>query len=247
MKIGLFIPCYIDQFYPEVGKISYLLLQKLGHEVYVPMDVQCCGQPIANAGYEDLAKPLYNKFVEQYKDFDMVVMPSGSCTYHIKSHYTNVEQSEQLKKIRRVTIDICDFLLKYEKDNLPKVEFSGKVALHTGCHSLRGLRFGEGSEIHKKPHSKLKELLSYAENAIVNDLDRPDECCGFGGTFAIAEEAISVKMGNDKIRDVKRQEVDYLISNDMSCLMHLGGIIKKKKEKIKVMHVIEIFKDFVNG
>lgn len=246
MKIGLFIPCFIDQFYPEVGKVSYKLLRKLGHDVEVPLNVQCCGQPIANAGFESKAIPLYHQFVEAYKDFDMIVMPSGSCTYHVSGHYTNIDQDERTVKVRNSTIDICDFLLKYEKANLPKVHFPHSLVLHTGCHSLRGLRFGEVSEKTESPKSKLEELLSFADGYALKHLQRPDECCGFGGTFAVGEQAISVKMGKDKLQGVSDQNAEYILSNDMSCLMHLQGIIEKDNLDLKVKHIIEIFKDFAD-
>ena len=246
MKIGLFIPCFIDQFYPEVGKISYKLLLKLGHQVEVATNIQCCGQPLANGGYEHKAKGLYQDFVNAYNKYDLVVMPSGSCTYHISHHYTNIVQDSSTIKVRNTVIDICDFLIKYEMDNLPTIDFPHQIALHTGCHSLRGLRFGESSELVSSPKLNIEHLLTFARGHNLTTLDRPDECCGFGGTFATTEAAISVKMGQDKINDIKTQKADYILTNDMSCIMHLQGIIDNEGGRLKTMHIIELFKDYVN-
>ncbi len=240
MKVALFIPCYIDQFYPQVGIDALLLLEKLGVEVAIPKGAQCCGQPIANAGFEAEATGLYAQFVDTYAEFDYIVMPSGSCTLHIQEHYNILEQNQQVTHVRHKTFDLMDFLLKHFLEQLPTVSFPHKIALHTGCHSLRGLRFGHASELHGEAHSNLKALLHNVKDYTITPMNRPDECCGFGGTFAITEEAISVKMGLDKIRDISQGEPDFLVSNDMSCLMHLDGILRKKKSPIKVKHIVEI-------
>ena len=240
MKVALFIPCYIDQFYPEVGKASLSLLEKLGLDVEIPKGANCCGQPMANAGFELETKQLCQLFVDTYAQYDYVLMPSGSCTLHVKEHYDILKQDATVQKVRTNTYDICDFLLEHFYNELPSVSFPYKIALHTGCHSLRGLRFGHSSELHGKPKSNLELLLKNVQKYTQTPISRADECCGFGGTFAITEAAVSVKMGQDKIRDVMQGEPDFLVSNDMSCLLHLDGILRRAESSIRVKHIVEI-------
>ncbi len=240
MKVALFIPCYIDQFYPQVGIASLSLLQKLGVEVAFPDGARCCGQPMANAGLEHEVSHLYRQFVDTYSGFDYIVMPSGSCTLHVREHYDILEQTKAVQEIRKRTYDLADFLLEHFHEQLPKTSFPHKIALHTGCHSLRGLRFGQSSELHGGAKSNLEQLLHHVKDYSLSPISRPDECCGFGGTFAITEEAVSVKMGRDKIRDITKEKPDYIVSNDMSCLMHLEGILRRQKSPIRVKHIVEI-------
>ncbi|HHB77849.1 MAG TPA: (Fe-S)-binding protein [Saprospiraceae bacterium] len=240
MKISLFIPCYIDQFYPQVGIATYELLTKLGYEVIAPLSATCCGQPMANSGFEQEAKKVYHHFVDDFGQADVVVMPSGSCTMHVREHYDVIEQTKAVKNVRKNTFDLVEFLFQHGLKKLPKVRFNAKVALHTGCHSLRGLGEGKASELYGPPESALRKILQGVKGLEFVELDRPDECCGFGGTFSVTEEAVSVKMGQDKLADVQRAGADILVSNDMSCLMHLEGILRKQGDKMKVMHIAEI-------
>ena len=240
MKLALFIPCYIDQFYPEVGKASLSLLSKLGYNVEVPAGSNCCGQPIANAGFEKEAQGLYLDFVETYARYDCIIIPSGSCTLHICEHYDTLTQNIAVERVRANTYDICDFLLQFCMDKLPDISFPHKINLHTGCHSLRGLGAGHPSELHGEQSSSLEDLLKNVNDYDITPTNRPDECCGFGGTFSIMEEAVSVKMGEDKIDDISQGNPDFLVGNDMSCLMHLDGVLRRKDSPVQVKHIIEI-------
>lgn len=240
MKVGLFIPCYIDQFYPEVGIATFELLKKLGYDVVPPMGATCCGQPMANSGFEQEAKEVYRHFVNDFSEFDVVVMPSGSCTMHVRKHYDVIPQTDQVVHIRTKTYDLVEFLIDQGLEQLPKVHFPKKVALHTGCHSLRGLKIGKASELNGPPESALEKVLNHVTGIEFVPLSRTDECCGFGGTFAIAEESVSVKMGQDKMKDVVGSGAEILVSNDMSCLMHLEGIVRRNNQEVKLMHIAEI-------
>lgn len=240
MKIALSIPCFIDQFYPQVGIAAVELLEKLGIDFEIPKNQTCCGQPMANSGFEDKAKDTYHHFVDLFQEFDKTLMISGSCTHHIQHHYTNIPQTAALKNVRNNIEDISQFLLNNYLDKIETIHFPYKIALHTGCHSLRGQRFGTSSELVLEKQFGLDGLLKNVSGVEVAALSRPDECCGFGGTFSVEHEAISIKMGKDKIKDVSDKEVSYLISNDMSCLMHLEGIIKKENKHIKVAHILEL-------
>lgn len=240
MKIALSIPCFIDQFYPQVGIAAVELLEKLNIDFEVPKNQTCCGQPMANSGFEEEAKNTYHHFVDLFKDYDKTVMISGSCTHHVQHNYTNISQTSEVKNVRDNIEDISQFILNNYLDKIEPVHFPYRVALHTGCHSLRGQRFGTSSELVLEKETGLEGMLKNVTGVEIVKLSRPNECCGFGGTFSVVHEAISIKMGRDKLDDVSDKGIDYLISNDMSCLMHLEGIIKKENRKIKVAHILEL-------
>lgn len=240
MKTGLFIPCYIDQFYPQVGIATLKLLQDLGCEVEYPIRQTCCGQPMANTGMEKDAIPVYEHFVDIFHEFDYTVAPSGSCVYHVKHHYDILNQDEAVKKTRKNIIDIGTFLLDILKITELKSSFPHKVGIHQSCHGLRGLKMARASELMIPVYSQWRTLLNMVQGIEIVDLDRPDECCGFGGTFSINEEAVSVKMGEDRINDHLKNKAEYIVAGDMSCLMHMEGIIRKRNMDIRVKHIVEI-------
>lgn len=240
MKIALFIPCYVDQFYPGVGIASLELLEKLGCEVSYPQGQTCCGQPLANTGMEEEAKPIYEHFVEKFKGFDYIVAPSGSCTHHVRHHYNVIDQTNEVKEVRTRTYDLIEFLVDILKVESLDTSFPYRVALHQSCHGLRGLRLASDSERVDPPFSKLSKLLNMVSGLELVELDRQDECCGFGGTFAINETAISAKMGKDRIRDFESKQAEVVTAGDMSCLMHLEGLIRRNEKNIAIKHIAEI-------
>ncbi len=240
LKVGLFIPCYIDQFYPHVGVATYELLNKLGVQVEYPLNQTCCGQPLANSGAEKEAKGVYYNFVNNFRQFDYIVSPSGSCVYHVKKHYDILEQTNDVKKVRANIYELCGFIADVLKIEDLKTNFPHKVGLHQSCHGLRGLGLGSPSEIISKSGSKVRNILSKIEGIELVELDRNDECCGFGGTFSIFEPAISAQMGRSRISDHLKNEAEIITATDMSCLMHLEGIIRRESLNIKVMHIAEI-------
>jgi len=239
-KIGLFIPCYIDLFYPHVGIATLELLQKLGCVVGYPERQTCCGQPMANSGAEKDAIATYKNFVKNFRDFDYVVSPSGSCVYHVREHYDILEQTGDVVKIRQNTYELCEFIVDILGMDDLKIVYPHKVGIHQSCHGLRGLHLGTPSELVARRYSKVHRLLEKAEGIEIINLDREDECCGFGGTFSIFEPHVSVKMGKDRISDHTRNGAEVITATDMSCLMHLEGIIKREKQAMKVAHIAEI-------
>lgn len=240
MKVGLFVPCYVDQFYPEVGKATLGLLQQYDLEVSYPMQQTCCGQPMANSGCEKDSIKAYHHFVDTFKDFDYIVAPSGSCTYHVRKHFDIIPQTKAVEHIRSRTLDIAEFLLDVLQIKSLAAHFPHKVGLHQSCHGLRGLRLGKGSERVGEAFSKTEQLLQMVKGLELIPLDRQDECCGFGGTFAVAEAAVSAKMGKDRVADHARNGAEVLTAGDMSCLMHLHGLIRRQKQDIRVLHLVEI-------
>jgi L-lactate dehydrogenase complex protein LldE len=240
MRIGLFIPCYINQFYPQVGIATLELLEKLGLDVDYPLQQTCCGQPLANSGFESDAVKTCQLFVKNFHPYDYIVAPSGSCVYHVRHHFDILEQSADVSHVRDKTCELCEFLVKILKVKNVDASFPYKVGLHQSCHGLRGLRLGQASEIMDSDYSVVKQLLESVKDLQLVDLERADECCGFGGTFAVTEEAVSVKMGSDRIKDHLQNGAQVITATDMSCLMHLEGMICRQKLPVQIRHVAEI-------
>lgn len=240
MKVGLFIPCYIDQFYPQVGIATLELLEKLGCEVVYPLNQTCCGQPMANSGFEHLTAGCNTLFLDQFSGFDYIVSPSGSCVLHIKEHLHDDRREEQASKIRTGIYELVEFLVDVLGiESLPS-SFPYRVGLHQSCHGLRGLHLSKMSELNTRAFSKPEHLLKMIKGIELVALDRADECCGFGGTFCVSEEAVSVKMGKDRIQDHVAHGAHYITGSDMSCLMHLEGILRRQKSSVQVKHIAEI-------
>lgn len=242
MKIGLFIPCYIDQLYPDVGMATLELLERCGYDVTFPEEQTCCGQPMANTGCWDDARPLAERFLEIFRGFDAVVCPSGSCVAMVTHHYDPFLQGRPgYEELTAKTYELTEFLIKVAKlDRLEGVSFPHRVGLHNSCHGLRELRLGSSSERHEPPFSYARQLLSLVEGIELVDLERPDECCGFGGTFAVTEEAVSCLMGRDRIRDHQQAGAEVITAGDMSCLMHLEGLLRRDGTPLQVMHIAQI-------
>ena len=240
MKVGLFIPCYINQFYPQVGIASLEILERLNVDVAYPLNQTCCGQPMANSGFENNSTQTYKLLVKNFHAFDYIVAPSGSCVHHVKHHYDIIEQTDEVKQVRNNIFELSEFLVKILKVENLNASFPYRVGLHQSCHGLRGLNLGKPSEIISEDFSITKLLLSKVKNIELVQLNREDECCGFGGTFAVAEEAVSVKMGIDRINDHLNHQAEVITATDMSCLMHLEGIVRRRNLRIKVKHITEI-------
>lgn len=239
MKVALFIPCYIDQFYPKVAIATLELLEKLGCEVTYPLNQTCCGQPMANSGFEHLSKDCDNNFVDNFRGFDYIVSPSGSCTLHIKEHLHGSDNQASVH-IRKHIYELSEFMTDILKVEKLDAKFPHKIGLHQSCHGQRGLKLAQMSELVAEPFSKIERLLKMVEGLSIVALDRKDECCGFGGTFCVTEEAVSVKMGKDRITDHIKHEAEFIVGSDVSCLMHMEGIMKRQGSEIKVKHIAEI-------
>jgi L-lactate dehydrogenase complex protein LldE len=241
MRIGLFIPCYIDQFYPNVAIATYELLVKLGCEIEYPLGQTCCGQPLANSGYQKLTGGCDANFVRNFAGFDYVVAPSGSCVLHIKEHLSNNRHEAEARHLRENIYELTEFLTDVLKvPDMQNASFPYRVGMHVSCHGQRGLHLSSMSETRTPSFSKPDNLLRMVKGLDLVHPERPDECCGFGGTFCVTEDAVSVKMGSDRIREHAVNEVDFITAGDTSCLMHLEGILKRQGSRIKTIHIAEI-------
>lgn len=244
MKVGLFVPCYVDQLKPEVGLATVKLLERAGCQVEYPEDQTCCGQPMANAGCAPEARGLVERFVRIFSPYEYVVAPSGSCVSMIRNHakdYVGERHAEALRALGPRVMELCEFL--HDVLGLRRIEgarFPHRVGLHAGCHGLRELRLARSSELRAPPFDKVRTLLEGVEGISLVELKRPDECCGFGGTFAVAEEAVSVMMGRDRVADHVGAGAEVITGTDVSCLLQLEGIARREKRPIRVVHVSQI-------
>lgn len=240
MRVGLFVPCYVDQLYPRVAIASLELLERLGVKVVVPDRQTCCGQPMANAGFEQLTSDCNKNFVSNFGDVDYIVSPSGSCVLHVREHLHVEEHTVTSEKIRQNTYELTSFLTDILNVQSLDAHFPFRVGLHQSCHAQRGLHVSQMSELVAPSFSKPLKLLSMVEGIQIIELSRADECCGFGGTFCVSEEAVSVKMGKDRIADHLVHNAEYITGTDVSCLMHLEGLLNRQGSSTRVIHLAEI-------
>ncbi len=266
MKIGLFIPCYVDALYPEVGVSTLRLLRSLGLDVDYPERQTCCGQPMGNAGFERMAVPLAKKYDELFAPYDYVVAPSASCAAYVRMFHPNLVPRAPLSSREEDTIDltadktieapsgavggvcaalktmdIVEFLLVVVQVKSLPVKFPHKVSVHNSCHGVRELGLSSPSERNVPRFNKIIDLLRLVEGIEVVEPERPDECCGFGGMFSVEEQAVSTRMGEEKIRRHIAAGAEYVTGPDSSCLMHMQGIAQKQGiSDIKFIHVAQI-------
>jgi len=240
MRVALFVPCYVDQLYPHVARATLELLERHGCTVEVPPGQTCCGQPMANAGSERDALATERAFVRTFAGCEYIVSPSGSCVLHVRHHFDVLEQTDGVRHVRTSTYELCQFLVEVLGVEDPGVAFPHRVGIHLGCHSQRGLRLATSTEIAGRADGVMQKLLQRVDGIELVDLDRPDECCGFGGTFCVTEDAVSTRMGQDRVGDHALHGAEFITSGDMSCLMHLEGVIRRQRLPLRVLHVAEI-------
>jgi len=240
MKVALFVPCFVDQLWPQAARATLVLLERLGVRPEFPRAQTCCGQPMANAGCEKDALAAYRHFVDVFAGYDHVVSPSGSCVYHVRHHYDALEQTPAVRRVRERTWELCHFLTEVLHVESLGAEFPHRVGLHVGCHMRRGLRLAPSSEITPETGGVMRALLQQVRGLTLVEPERADECCGFGGTFAITESAVSARMGQDKVAAHQHAGAEVIASGDVSCLLHLDGVIRREGIPIRTLHIAEI-------
>lgn len=234
MNVELFIPCFIDQLYPETAYNTVKVLEKAGCKVTYNAEQTCCGQPAFNAGYWDEAKAVGYKFLEDFSDNVVIVSPSASCTGMVKNYYndlfTNTAVHNKCRSIQSHIIELSDFLVNVLNKDYFGAELEGKAVYHDSCAGLRECK------IKAEPRALLEKVHG------LELLEMPDSetCCGFGGTFAVKFEGISSAMAQQKVNNALSVGADYIISTDNSCLMHLQAYIDKENLNIKTMHLADV-------
>lgn len=241
MRASLFIPCFVDQLYPAAAIAALEVLERLGVDVEVPDGAACCGQPPANAGFAREGDAALKGFVETYAESEHVVVLSGSCALHVRAHAGGVTGAG--RRVAARTMEFCAFLhdvVGVERVAALRASLDARVALHIGCHALRGLDLATPSERVLPPHNVVRALLETVNGLTFASLARPDECCGFGGSFSVDEGAVSTRMGDDRWRDVHRAGASALVSTDVSCLLHLRGVQGARGGALNAWHVAEV-------
>lgn len=238
MQVQLFVPCFVDQLYPTVAFNMVKVLEKAGCTVTYNANQTCCGQPAFNAGFWGEAKDVCNKFIQDFSGSDYIVAPSASCVGFVRNYYQKLyESSAQQQPVKKLTeriFELSDFLVNVLKVEDLGATFNGKVTYHDSCAALRECNLKEEPRKLLR-HVKGLELVEMADN---------ETCCGFGGSFAVKFEPISIAMGDQKITNASATEADYIISTDMSCLMHIEGCIKHKGSGLKVLHLADVLASF---
>jgi L-lactate dehydrogenase complex protein LldE len=252
MRVGLLVPCYVDQLRPRVALAALELLERQGLEVVFPTEQTCCGQPLLNLGGARDARALATRVVEIFQEFEHVVCPSASCVATIVHHYGELlGASDALDALAARTHELCAFLVEVLRVDPPTGRFAHRVGIHGSCHALRELRRGPTTERMSAPApDPVRRLLEGLEGIELAELSRPDECCGFGGSFAVEEEAVSRLMGLDRLADHQRAGAEVIASADVSCLLHLEGIAGREGGEgapPRMLHVAEILAEAAQG
>ncbi len=243
MRVALAVPCYVDQLRPQAARATLTLLERLGCTVSLAFDAPCCGQPMSNAGAVADACAAAGAWADSAQPFDHVVMPSGSCTHHVRHQLPRLVADARGTHAARVTYELCEFIAGPLGMPVLAGRFPQRVAMHLGCHAQRGLRAGGSSELHQAPSGAMHALLSGLEGLSIVPLTRADECCGFGGSFAVGEPELSVAMGRSRLADYTAHDAEVLVSSDPSCLLHLEGIAAHHGSRLRTLHIAELLEE----
>jgi L-lactate dehydrogenase complex protein LldE len=221
VRTALFITCFNDTLFPATGQAVVTLLERLGHEVVFPEEQTCCGQMHGNTGYEALGQSLVSRWDRVFAGESVVVSPSASCVGFVREHVSSS---------RGRLFELTEFLVDQLGVTDVGASFPHRVTLHPTCHSLRLLHVGD----------RPRRLLSEVRGIDLVELEDADECCGFGGTFAVKNADTSMAMLGDKLRRVLDTRAEVCTAADNSCLMHIGGALRRQRAGVRTMHVAEI-------
>lgn len=234
MKVSLFIPCYVDQFFPQIGISMIQVLERLGQQVDYPEGQTCCGQPAFNAGFLDEARSVAESFLENFKDSEAVVVPSGSCCAMVRVFYHELfadsPSRPQVEELASKIWEFSDFLISRLHTIDVGARFSGKVTIHDGCHGLRELQIKKQG----------RELLRHVRDLELVEMTEAETCCGFGGMFSVKFPQISTAMAEIKCLSACDSGAEYIASGDPSCLMQIQGYIDQHGLPLKTIHFAEI-------
>jgi L-lactate dehydrogenase complex protein LldE len=233
MNVQLFIPCFVDQLYPKTAFNMIKVLEKIGCTVTYNSNQTCCGQPAFNAGFWEEAKPVCSKFIKDFEGADYIVAPSASCVGFVRNYYSKLFENKvdnDFVQVGKRIYEFSEFMVKVLQVFDVGAKLNGRATYHDSCAGLR--------ECHIKQEPR--KLLSRVKGLELVEMNDVETCCGFGGTFAVKFEAISIAMGEQKVENALATNAEYLISTDLSCLMHLNGYIKNKKYKLTTMHIADV-------
>ncbi len=233
-KVNLFIPCFVDQLFPETAFNMIKVLEKLNCEVSYNPNQTCCGQPAFNAGFWSEARAVGEKFIHDFTGYNYVVGPTGSCVGYVRNFYSELFDNSALhndcKQLQKNTFEFTEFLVDILKVKNIGAEFNHAITYHDACGALRECKI-------KTPP---RTLLENVKGLSVIEMKEGETCCGFGGTFAVKYADISTAMAAQKVENALATGAEYIVSTDISCLMHIDGYIKKNNYNIKVMHIADV-------
>jgi L-lactate dehydrogenase complex protein LldE len=234
MKVQLFIPCFIDQLFPQTGFSMVKVLEKAGCQVVYNTKQTCCGQPAFNAGFWSEARQVATKFVNDFEGTDFIVGPSASCVGFVRNYYNVLFDDSsihnEVKEITRRTFEFTEFLTEILKIEDLGASLEAKATYHDSCAALRECKIKEGP----------RKLLSKVKGLELVEMEETETCCGFGGSFAVKFEPISIAMADQKVHHAMDTGAEYIISTDLSCLMHLEGYINNKGLPVKTLHIADV-------
>jgi L-lactate dehydrogenase complex protein LldE len=229
MRVGLFVTCVNDALYPSTGIATVRLLERLGVEVDFPESQTCCGQPQFNTGYRKETEPLVRRMTRAFESYDYVVTPSGSCAAMVRHQYPKIGDAAAAE-LASHTYELTEFLVDVVGVTDVGAYFPHTVTYHPTCHGLRALGLG------KRP----RRLLEAVKGLELRELEGAEECCGFGGTFAVKNADVSAAMGSDKARAITDTGASTVCTVDNSCLMHIGGTLSRLGSEVRPLHLAEI-------
>ena len=234
MNVQLFIPCFVDQLYPETAFNMVKVLEKATCVVHYNTNQTCCGQPAFNAGLWDEARDVAIKFMKDFSSTDYIVAPSASCVGFVKNYYSklfeNSSAHNQVKDLGKKIFEFSEFLTDILRIDNYGAELNAKATYHDSCAALRECNIKEGP----------RKLLSKVRGLELVEMEDNETCCGFGGTFAVKFESISIAMADQKVNNALASGAEYIISTDLSCLLHIDGYIKGKQLPLKTMHLADV-------
>jgi L-lactate dehydrogenase complex protein LldE len=237
MQVALFITCFNDTLFPNTGKAVVSIVERLGHQVIFPEEQTCCGQMHFNTGYQAEAMPLIRRFVEIFSQYEAIVSPSASCVGMVRDMYRFAAEVQQDTKLANEVALLAERVYEFSEFivNRLGIEDVGayyphRVTYHPTCHSLRGIKVGDAPE----------QLLRAVRGIDYVPLTQSNECCGFGGTFAVKNADTSMAMLGDKIRHILDTRAEVCVAADNSCLMHIGGALHRQRSGVRIAHLAEI-------
>lgn len=234
-KVTLFIQCLVDVMYPEVGEAMLKIFRKLDIAVDCPVDQTCCGQPAFNSGYHRQARVAARKFIRLFEDAQSIVCPSGSCVHMVRHHYPELFRDDpawlrRAESVSDKTFELTEYLVDVLRVDDLNARYDGKITYHDSCHPLRGLGIAD----------QPRKLISKVGGAEFIEMQNSDQCCGFGGAFAVKYPEISTAMVEDKVNNIIATGADAVVGVDMSCLMNIQGLLSRKKSDVTIMHIAEL-------
>lgn len=228
--VALFVPCFVDVFNPDVARAVVTVLERLGTRVEYPSDQTCCGQPAYNAGHFAPAIELADRFARVFQDYSWIVAPSGSCATMARAGFANLNPSSAAASVGARVYDFASFLTGVLDVVDVGARFPHRVTYHEGCHARRELHAGDAS----------LRLLGAVRDLTLVELPLADECCGFGGSFSVSFDALSTSMGEAKCANALSTGAEFLVSGDPSCMLHVGGMLRKRSATLKTLHLAEV-------